>query len=47
MFKKDPQFANFAFDEEGIPTHDDKGVVLKAKAVVSFKKKYDAQNILY
>ncbi|EGR33621.1 hypothetical protein IMG5_047670 [Ichthyophthirius multifiliis] len=46
MFRNDIKYKNYQFNDKGIPTHDDKGQVLKDKAVQSFQKKWDAQNIL-
>lgn len=47
MFKNDPNYAKYKFDERGIPSHDDKENPLKEKAIQSFVKKYDAQKKLY
>lgn len=47
MFKNDPNYAGYDFDEKGIPSHDQKKQPLKDKAIQSFIKKYDAQKKLY
>ncbi|EAR89909.2 cysteinyl-tRNA synthetase protein (macronuclear) [Tetrahymena thermophila SB210] len=47
MFKNDPNYSKYQFDERGIPSHDEKGTPLKEKAIQSFVKKYDAQKKLY
>lgn len=43
LFRNDPQYAKYQFNENGTPTHDEKGQELKEKAVISFKKKQEAQ----
>lgn len=42
MFKNDPAYEKYSFDESGLPSHDEKGQPLKEKAIASFRKKYDA-----
>jgi hypothetical protein len=39
LFRNNPKYTSYQFDENGTPTHDDKGQELKEKAVISFKKK--------